>query len=100
MTNKHDIFSKLRASTAPITADGWDGCYAKQLSGKDQLALGNLPTDQVTVELLVRGVVDDQGNALFTHADADDLLNLPGKSLQAVVQEILAHNGLGDTDPN
>ena len=61
----------------------------------------------VLAQVLLGGVTDDKGKALFTGADKSKILDMPMKPLQAIAEEILKLTGLdaaaddeGDESPN
>ena len=93
--NKSNFFNIARA-TSTITVDGIDGdVHCRELSA-GAVALLQKESNEMSVlaQVLLGGVTDDKGKALFTGADKGKILDMPMKPLQAIAEEILKLTGL------
>jgi hypothetical protein len=105
-TNKSSFFQIARA-TSTIEVEGLGDVHCRELSAGSVSALqkeGNSEMD-ILAQVLISGVVDDNGKPMFTQADKSKLLDMTLSPLTAISEEIMKLTGLtdggaGDESPN
>ena len=94
MNTKSNFFNIARAAST-IEVEGIGEVHCRELSA-GAVALLHKESNEMSVlaQVLLGGVTDGKGKALFTGADKGKILDMPMKPLQAIAEEILKLTGL------
>lgn len=77
----------------------YESLGARCLTLRDLRLIESKPEEDRTVWILLRGVVDENGERAYSDEDSDRILDMPLPTVKRLTTDIVDLSGLGDDDP-